>query len=30
VSRIIAKLDARGRVDAAGLAHRLGLLEDPA
>ena len=30
VSRILAKLDARGRVEAAGVAHRLGLLEDTA
>jgi DNA-binding NarL/FixJ family response regulator len=28
VSRILAKLDARTRVEAAGLAHRLGLLDD--
>jgi DNA-binding NarL/FixJ family response regulator len=28
VSRILAKLDARTRVEAGGLAHRLGLLED--
>jgi DNA-binding NarL/FixJ family response regulator len=30
VSRILAKLDARTRVEAAGMAHRLGLLEDAA
>ncbi|MER7456437.1 AAA family ATPase [Micromonospora sp. NPDC126480] len=29
VSRIIAKLDVRNRVEAAALAHRLGLLTDP-
>ena len=28
ISRILAKLDARGRVEAAGLALRLGLLEE--
>jgi predicted ATPase/DNA-binding CsgD family transcriptional regulator len=28
ISRILAKLDAGGRVEAAGLAHRLGLLEE--
>jgi DNA-binding CsgD family transcriptional regulator len=28
ISRILAKLDASGRVEAAGLAHRLGLLEE--
>jgi DNA-binding CsgD family transcriptional regulator len=28
ISRILAKLDARGRVEAAGLAHRLGLLDE--
>jgi DNA-binding NarL/FixJ family response regulator len=27
ISRILAKLDARGRVEAAGLAMRLGLLD---
>ena len=27
VSRILAKLDARSRVEAAGLAQRLGLLD---
>ncbi|MDX6716991.1 MAG: hypothetical protein QOH30_3549 [Baekduia sp.] len=30
VSRILAKLDARTRVEAAGMAHRLGLLDDDA
>ncbi|WP_240032796.1 ATP-binding protein [Micromonospora globbae] len=30
VSRIIAKLDVSNRVEAAALAHRLGLLGDPA
>jgi DNA-binding NarL/FixJ family response regulator len=30
VSRILAKLDARTRVEAAGLAHRLGLIGDDA
>ena len=30
VSRILAKLDARSRVEAAGLAQRLGLLDDDA
>ncbi|MDM4720092.1 AAA family ATPase [Micromonospora sp. WMMA1363] len=30
VSRIIAKLDVHNRVEAAALAHRLGLLADPA
>jgi DNA-binding NarL/FixJ family response regulator len=28
ISRILAKLDASGRVEAAGLAHRLGLLDE--
>jgi DNA-binding NarL/FixJ family response regulator len=28
ISRILAKLDARGRVEAAGLALRLGLLDE--
>jgi DNA-binding NarL/FixJ family response regulator len=28
ISRILAKLDVRGRVEAAGLALRLGLLEE--
>ena len=28
ISRILAKLDARGRVEAAGLAMRLGLLDE--
>ena len=28
ISRILAKLDVRGRVEAAGLAIRLGLLEE--
>jgi DNA-binding NarL/FixJ family response regulator len=28
ISRILAKLDASGRVEAAGLAQRLGLLEE--
>jgi DNA-binding NarL/FixJ family response regulator len=30
ISRILAKLDARTRVEAAGMAHRLGLLDDDA
>jgi DNA-binding CsgD family transcriptional regulator len=30
LSRILTKLGARGRVEAAGLAHRLGLLDDAA
>ena len=30
ISRILAKLDARGRVEAAGLALRLGLLQEEA
>jgi DNA-binding NarL/FixJ family response regulator len=30
ISRILAKLDARGRVEAAGLALRLGLLDEEA
>jgi DNA-binding CsgD family transcriptional regulator len=30
ISRILAKLDARGRVEAAGLALRLGLLDEQA
>ncbi|MDX6703103.1 MAG: hypothetical protein QOF26_3329 [Baekduia sp.] len=30
VSRILAKLDARSRVEAAGMAQRLGLLDDDA
>jgi DNA-binding NarL/FixJ family response regulator len=30
VSRILAKLDARTRVEAAGLAQRIGLLDDDA
>jgi DNA-binding NarL/FixJ family response regulator len=30
VSRILAKLDARTRVEAAGMAQRLGLLDDDA
>ncbi len=29
VSRIIAKLDVRNRVEAAAVAHRLNLLADP-
>ena len=30
VSRILAKLDVRSRVEAAGVAHRLGLLTERA
>jgi DNA-binding NarL/FixJ family response regulator len=29
VSRILAKLDVRGRVEAATAAHRLGIARDP-